>query len=69
MLYTEPLPPRPADDAGRDVDGNLLDACRRMLEEVGELGFDFLPSYAVMLAAVDAKEWARNEAAKEQVRS
>ena len=67
MLYTEPLPPRPADDAGRDVDGNLLDACRRMLEEVGELGFDFLPSYAAMLAALDAKERAVIDEAKSRL--
>ena len=69
MLYTEPLPPSSADDAGRDVDGKLMRACYRMLEEVGELGFDFLPSYAAMLAALDAKERDINDTAKEMVRS
>ena len=67
MLLTEPIPPQPADDAGRDVDQRLLSVCHRLLDWMAVKGFDFFPGYADLLAAVDAKEQAVIEDAKARI--
>lgn len=64
MPALDPLPPTAADDCGGDVDQRLLSRCRFALEAMAAWGLDWTTAYSDLIAAMDAKEWAIIEAAK-----
>ena len=62
--FEDRIPPDPTEDAGGDPDERLMDATRRLLEIMAAWGLDYFAAYSEALAALDAKERARNEGAK-----
>lgn len=66
--YEDAVPPDPREDAGADPDEALLSAARECLEVMAGWGLDGYSAYGALLSAVDAKERARNEAAKSVIR-